>query len=314
MKVGIMSSIISRIEESGIISVSQRGNYSKDYIKNYENKHQLCYEVGSTIYYKDKRLLELTESFLRFKWVNTIITKLEEVKDVKDQPDNDIDEQIKQIRNTIKELLLQNIPYPERLKNYKRYLLNVGLYRVNNNIWWRKVKEIPFSNCLFISGISGIGKTRFLNYLEVNADCKTDYVCYLDLLKTDGVIDDYIIDRLIKEYFGNYYENAGFFIREYLNNSDQANVVFLVDNLDYAFQRGLQPGELKKLVDQYSLCDQIKWIFTINSGVRYLVWSFESMENLAKEYAFGLKDSKYSAYLKTFDYDMNKFSAEARVF
>lgn len=309
-----MSSIIGRIEESGKISISQSGYYSKDYVKNYENKHQLCYEVGSTLYYKDKRLFELTESFLRFKWVNTIITKLEEVKDVKDQPDNDIDEQIKQIRNTIKELLLQNIPYPERLKNYKRYLLNVGLYRVNNNIWWRKVKEIPFSNCLFISGISGIGKTRFLNYLEVNADCKTDYVCYLDLLKTDGVIDDYIIDRLIKEYFGNYYENAGFFIREYLNNSDQANVVFLVDNLDYAFQRGLQPGELKKLVDQYSLCDQIKWIFTINSGARYLVWSYESMEDLAKEYAFGLKDHNYSAYLKTFDYDMNKFSSEARVF
>ena len=88
----------------------------------------------------------------------------------------------------------------------------------------------------------------------------------------------------------------------------------MVDNLDFAFQRGLRSDKLLELIESYSICDKLKWIFTMQSGQRYLVWSNTNMDKLASNYGYVSADEPYNAYYRGNDLDMDRLSSDARVF
>lgn len=278
---------------------------TSDFHSHYVTKHLAATENAKTPYVKDERLFEIMEAFIDYNWSSEAQGLLN--KEGKKLP--------KKTKEEISEFLFSTQPFENRRLRFMDYSnCSIVFKDPLAKVFRDKLIQLTFGNCLFISGRYGIGKTRLLKNMEVQSDSTKTYVCYLDLLDTNGLIDELVITKLINSYFGKVYENMESFLLDYLESEGKRKIILMVDNLDFAFQRGLQPEKLLQLIASYSICDQIKWIFTMQSEQRFFIWPSTDMEQLASEYGFICVDEPYKIYFRGNDLDMNILYSDARVF
>lgn len=175
-----------------------------------------------------------------------------------------------------------------------------------------EIKKISFGSCLFLTGRYGIGKTRFLKNLIRQSTRQNWYFCYLDLLNTNGTINEEVIFDSIKKQFGASDGDIISFIYNFFDTlNEDERIIFAIDNLDYAFQRGLRFEVLKELLESLTICDRIKWVFTIQTEQRYL--ALDSIE-FAKEYGFVSVDNQYKDYFQGYDLNLDILSEDVKIF
>ena len=283
--------------------------YKKNYLENLK-----YFSVSSNIpYVRDENLFYIISEFLQYQWTDKVSDLLASRK---------LPEETKE---RLKEIISLEEPFENRRIKYKQYLretINNQTDRIKktNQKLIKDIENISFGNCLFICGRYGVGKTRFLYELMLQEKKNNEFFCYCDLIVKNGQFDETIVDSLIQKYFWvSERETKSFLLRFDREANQDKRIILMFDNLDYAFQRGLSITMLKRTVASYSVCNTIKWIFTIQSGQRFLVWSKDNMGEFAHNYGFSNTNKlnpscSENDIFRGYDLDMDELSAKAKIF
>lgn len=294
------------------------------YKNNYLDKLKCVSESSGTPYVENKQLSEILSKFIKYSWTDIVCNLIKRYlfnpshsggrndEDGRRSPKSagsyvtsqqreaEQDSYVKRrndlekIAETVKKRIEKECPFMDRRTECIKYVRYSNRKQDDENVraackeFIEKIEISSFGSCLFLSGRYGVGKTRFLKNLQLSEKSNC-YVLYCDLLATNGKIDRSVVETLLRESFGASKESLESFVLRFQRNPDQnVRIIFAIDNLEYAFQRGLSVERLKELVSCCSVCDRIKWIFTIQSEQRYLVWSSvsDAMDDFAKEYGF----------------------------
>ena len=284
--------------------------YKKNYLENLK-----YFSVSSDIpYVRDDNLFNIISKFLQYQWTDKVSNLLASRK---------LPEETKE---RLKEIISLEEPFENRRIEYKQYLRETiekqtdEKIKKTNQKLIEDIKSISFGNCLFICGRYGVGKTRFLYELMLQEKKNNEFFCYCDLIDNNGQFDETVVDSLIQKYF---WVSEGatkpFLLRFDREANQDKRIILMFDNLDYAFQRGLSLTKLKRTVASYSVCNTIKWIFTIQSGQRFLVWSENTMGEFAHNYGFSNTNKLNQScsendIFRGYDLDMDELSAKAKIF
>lgn len=294
------------------------------YKNNYLDKLKCVSENSGTPYVENEQLSEILSKFIKYCWTDNVCNLIKRYlfspnhssgcndEDGERSPESaggylPISQQrlaglnsfinsrnyLKEIAETVEKRIKQERPFMDRRTECIKPVRDCNRKQNDESVreackeFIEKIEITSFGSCLFLSGRYGVGKTRFLKNLQLQSEKFNCFVLYCDLLATNGKIDRSVIENLIHESFGTPKESLELFVLRLQRNSDQnMRIIFAIDNLEYAFQRGLSVKQLEELVSCCSVCDRIKWIFTILSEQRYLVWSSDAMDDFAKEYGF----------------------------
>ncbi len=303
------STDLERIKKETIENRFQNIITSFPYKKNYLENLKYFSESSNISYVRDKYLFNVISDFLQYQWTVRVCNLLV----IKKLPE--------ETKEKLKEIISLEEPFENRRSKCKLYLLNTFSSQTDEKIKRTKkliedINSIPFGNCLFICGRYGVGKTRLLHELMLQEKKNNDFFCYCDLIDNDGIFDKNVVNSIIQEYFGvSEGEAKSFLLRFDRETNQDKRIIFMFDNLDYAFQRGLSPTKLEETVASYSCCNKIKWIFTIQSGQRTLVWSSDTMCKFANNYGFSNNQScSDKDNFRGYDLDMDNLSAKAKIF
>ena len=273
---------------------------------NYLENLKFSSESSNTSYIKDEVLFSIIYDFLQYQWTDKVCDLLTS----------------RNLSKETKEIFTLEQSFIDRQERCKKYLCGTinsqtdGRARKAIQKLIKDIISMSFGNCLFITGRYGVGKTRLLHELRLRENKNNYFFCYCDLIDNNGKIDKTVIDSLIKECFWvSENETKSFLLRFDRETNQDKRIIFMFDNLDYAFQRGLSPTKLEETVASYSCCNKIKWIFTIQSGQRTLVWSSDTMCKFANNYGFSNNQScSDKDNFRGYDLDMDNLSAKAKIF
>ena len=303
------STDLERIKKETIENRFQNIITSFPYKKNYLENLKYFSESSNISYVRDKYLFNVISDFLQYQWTVRVCNLLV----IKKLPE--------ETKEKLKEIISLEEPFENRRSKCKLYLLNTFSSQTDEKIKRTKkliedINSIPFGNCLFICGRYGVGKTRLLHELMLQEKKNNDFFCYCDLIDNDGIFDKNVVNSIIQEYFGvSEGEAKSFLLRFDREANQEKRIILMFDNLDYAFQRGLSLATLKGTVASFSVCNKIKWIFTIQSGQRSLVWSSGTMGEFANNYGFSNNQlCSKSDIFRGYDLDMDGLSAKAKIF
>lgn len=299
-----------RLKRETIENRFQNTIKSFPYRKNYLENLKCFSESSNTSYIKDEYLFNIISDFLQYQWTDKVCDLLV----IRNLPE--------EMKEKLEEIISLEEPFINRQNRCKDYLRETIKNQTDNRIkkinkkLVEDIKSISFGSCLFICGRYGVGKTRLLHELMLQEKKNNDFFCYCDLIDNNGKLDETVVDSLIQKYFWVSKRVTKSFLLRFDREANQdMRIILMFDNLDYAFQRGLSPTKLKETVASYSFCDKIKWIFTIQSGQRPLVWSSDTMGEFANNYGFANNQScSDKDSFRGYDLDMDGLSAKAKIF